>query len=173
MAKSYVIIELDTTPPKINIYAPKYVTKDMKVEIIVESDKKIIPKEIYIVDSRGIKREYTFSIEDYNKLIGILSFHDYPFGLSTIYVRVEDEVGNVSNIKSFTLEVKKTLSNMELKIDDYSRNIHTNLDIMNIDANDLSAIIKDNNYNKQKEIVDRNVEIQMLNRNMLIESEMK
>ena len=121
---SFVYIELDTTPPEVQVYSPSYTTKDLINTIIIESNEPTSDaRETYVVDSNGVRHEFTFKKEEANLLIGEISFFGFPMGTVTIYVRLEDEVGNMSELVSRSIEIKETLSLLKLTIKDNSREL--------------------------------------------------
>jgi hypothetical protein len=120
MQKSYVILELDTTPPSIQIYAPKYTTNDLLNVITIEANEKLSDyQDIWVVDSNGKRHNYNFSKETDESYIGYVQFTSFPLGVSTIYARLKDEVGNMSELKSFNFVIKESLNKMFVKIRDF------------------------------------------------------
>jgi hypothetical protein len=114
---SYFFLELDTTPPVLEIYAPAYVTRDLDAEVIIQSNEILGTNEVYTIDNTGTKRSYTFSYdEETNQLKGIITFSDYPFGVSTIYVQAKDDVDNQSSVVSKEITVKESLTRLRLNM---------------------------------------------------------
>ena len=104
MANNYVTITLDTTPPTLIINMSNTVQKGNTESIIIISSENIgSVYELYIIDSNSDRYDLTFSIVD-NLLFGSVNFN-YELGLSTLYVRVRDDVLNLSSLysKQFTI----------------------------------------------------------------------
>lgn len=139
---SYITIQLDTTEPTLNIYAPSYVTIDMQVDILIESDERLDDwQEIYVIDQDGKRHDYTFKITN-NRITGVINTNTYPVGLATLYVTVRDEVHNVSRQHEKVITVRETFQSLELEINDSA----LQLDIY--DGN-LKMDIKDSDVNEQ------------------------
>lgn len=121
---SFVIIELDTTPPQIEVYAPRYTTDAITNEITIESNEPLASyQEIYIIDSNGDKYDYTFEQKDEDTFVGIIRFNNIAMGIATIYVRMKDGVDNFSNVVSKAIEIKKELFILQLEVNDSSRGL--------------------------------------------------
>ena len=132
---SYVIIDYDTTPPKLSIYAPNYTTKEIDNYITIKSDEPLAEyQDIYTIDSIGEKREYTFSRIDEDKLEGVIKFADYPLGIVTIYAKLKDTADNTSNVISYPIYIKETLTTLSLKINDEAMRIDTEDKVMKIEV---------------------------------------
>lgn len=124
---SFVYIELDTSPPEIRIYAHSYTTKDLINTIRIESNEATSDaRETYVIDSNGVKHDFTFKKEEANLLIGEISFFNFPLGKATIYAKLEDTVGNMSDLVSKAIEIKESLTLLKLTIKDSVRGISTN-----------------------------------------------
>lgn len=105
---SFFYLELDTSSPNIEIYAPSYTTQDSKTMITIESNEPLSDfQEIYIIDSLGDRHDLTF-LHDGNKFTGDMYLTNYPLGISTIYARLQDDVGNMSDVVSKPINVIKT-----------------------------------------------------------------
>jgi len=120
-SKSWFQIELDTTPPKLELYFPSKTTMDSIETITINSNEPLLVNhEIMIEDSKGQKHFYTFSLEnDKKSFVGIIPFNDFSKGIATIHVRLSDEVGNLSSIYKGSFEVlNPLLSNLRLTIED-------------------------------------------------------
>lgn len=102
---NYIIIEFDTTRPDIAVYAPTYTNNETVNVITVESNERLSSfQEFYGIDSAGIRHDYTFEYAG-TRYVGRLRFNDVPLGHVTLYARIEDEVGNRSDVASKTLNV--------------------------------------------------------------------
>jgi hypothetical protein len=84
-------------------------------------------QELYIIDSEGNRHDLTFSHEG-DALMGELSLNGYPVGIATLYVRLKDEVDNLSSIYSFAFHIENSkfftsemaISTMKNKMDVYT-----------------------------------------------------
>jgi hypothetical protein len=109
---SYVLIQLDITKPTIEISIPRYTTRDIVNEITISSNENLSNyQDIYIIDSVGNKHQLSFQkSEDGKEFVGMIKFEGYPYGMSTIYARLKDEVDNISDVKSVSFEIKESLN---------------------------------------------------------------
>ncbi|MGD6876747.1 hypothetical protein [Bacillus infantis] len=118
---SFITLELDTTPPEIEIYSPTYVTRETDNLItIIGSEELSTYQEIYIVDSQGNRFDYTFT-HDNNSFVGKVKLNELSLGTATLYVRVKDTVDNISELKSHMFEIKENISRLRMSI---SHGIH-------------------------------------------------
>lgn len=119
MNRSYVFIELDTIAPKVNIFAPSYTTQDIVNQITIEANENVSNHhEVWIIDSEGERHDYVFTKSKENQFIGLVRLNNLPFGISTIYARVSDDVGNISETASHSFTIKESLSKMFVKVSD-------------------------------------------------------
>lgn len=138
---SYIILELDTTPPEIEIYAPSYTTTELFNEITIVSNENLSDyQEVYVIDSNGIRHNYTFHKEKDNEYVGIIKFTLFPVGMAKLCARLMDDVGNLSNIAEKPIEIKESLTILTLDINDR----HTGLSVNESMAN---MVTKDNQSN--------------------------
>lgn len=123
---SNFIIELDTTPPKIEIIAPPYTTQYSLTEIRIVSNERLLnQQEIYVIDSDGNRTNFTFAIRE-NELIGKVVFNGLPTGICTIYARCVDEVENVSDLVSKPINIiKSEFIKMKTSIKGMNNNVST------------------------------------------------
>lgn len=122
---NYFLLELDTTPPIIEIYAPSYVTRESNAEVVIQSDGCLsLYQDIYVIDSVGTRRDYTFNYnETLQQYIGVLNFKDYPLGEITIYAQLQDDVWNMSEKVYQTIVIKESLTRMSLDMADQLKGI--------------------------------------------------
>lgn len=119
---SYVILELDTTAPHIDIYAPSYTTSSALNIITIEADETLAEyQDIYVIDNKGNRHDFTFNRDSDNQYVGAVRFNTMPLGIVQIYARMKDEVDNFSNVASATIEIKNTLQSATAKVSDISR----------------------------------------------------
>lgn len=122
---SYVLIELDTSPPLIEIYAPGYTTKDIVNQISIVSDEELDnTHEVYSEDSTGEVRHYTFHKTAPNTFTGLIRFSN-ALGIVTVYARVKDTVGNFSNVVSKSIEIKESLNLLTMEVSEHARELNT------------------------------------------------
>jgi hypothetical protein len=121
--KGYFTLKLDTTPPRINIYMPRYTTNNNEVEIVVHSEDYLYSgfQDFYIIDQFGVRHDYIFSFVD-GDFVGSLVLSGINNGLVTFYARVKDSVHNFSELVSQTIEVIPSVNYLRMSIDD---SIHT------------------------------------------------
>lgn len=107
---SYVVLNIDTTNPHIEVYAPSYTTPDVVNTITIESSEPVaIYQDIYIIDSQNVRHDYTFLKEDENTYVGRVRFNNLPYGVHTIYARLKDDVDNYSNTAMKSFEMRESL----------------------------------------------------------------
>jgi hypothetical protein len=73
---SYVLLNIDTASPNIEIYAPSYTTTDIINEIVVQADESLSLDyyELYAIDNNGVRYDYDFLLDD-DKFIGHVKFY--------------------------------------------------------------------------------------------------
>jgi hypothetical protein len=129
---SYISLELDTTPPQIEIFAPRFTTRDIENHITIESNEILGSfQEIYVVDSGGTRHELNFSNEG-DTLIGIVRFSYIPFGTITLFVRVKDELDNISKLYQTSIELKENISRLRMDISHNVRPLFISNESMNL-----------------------------------------
>jgi len=134
--RSFLTIELDTTPPTIDIQASSHAFQGELVEVIITSDKLLDDwHEVYIIDSNGNKHDYNFNIYE-DKAYGLINCSKLPFGLSTLSMVFRDDVWNRSKIYSKNITVKSSNQLMYLEIGDSVRSNDINDGVKNINANE-------------------------------------
>lgn len=102
---SFITLELDTTPPKLQIYAPNYTTKNTDLNLTIIASEMVDKwQEIYLIDREGKKHDFTFHIDN-KEIIGLIPMANIPLGIATIYARLRDELHNVSDLYSFSFSV--------------------------------------------------------------------
>jgi len=125
----YIIVELDTTAPTIEIYAPAYTTREASVEITVSANETLgRSNEVYIIDESGTRHDYTFDLFD-NQMVGVIDFNGFPLGLARLFVRVKDTVDNVSELYEKVITIRDSLTILSLDISDSKKSNIQNNDI--------------------------------------------
>lgn len=130
----YFTIELDTTAPTIEIFAPSYSDRKSNNTIRVVSNEKLSEfQDIYIVDSQGVKHYVIFSFDGDKEFVGNVVFDEYPIGISTIYAQLKDTVNNISNLAVAYISVIFTANSLMLRLSmsDYTISPSINYESMN------------------------------------------
>lgn len=116
------MITLDVTKPALNIFAPKYTTKDLNIEFIIQSDELLADwQDFYFIDELGNRHDVIFQYLN-DHFYGLINFSSYPDGKVTLYAQIMDLVNNLSDLTPFTiylngagdLKVKSSVSEMNL-----------------------------------------------------------
>lgn len=151
---NFFMLELDTTGPQIEIFVPSYTLSYIETEIRIQSNENLaLYQDIYIIDSKGKKRNYIFE-HNGDHLLGKMTFNEYPSGIVTINARLKDDVDNFSNTvsKSFLIqnfpEFKLEISDsvFENIIDSHIKYISTKNNIKKVWTYDKSKILKNMIY---------------------------
>lgn len=144
MNNASITIELDTTPPILEIHAPKYSTREIENHITVEANETLSSyQEIYIIDSTGNRYDFQFKHND-NKLIGIVKFNQLSFGTATLHIRVKDEVDNLSQLYQHKIEIKDNISRLRMDISHSIRPIIISNRTRNVTTYDSTMKIMNN-----------------------------
>lgn len=124
--RSWVILELDTLEPRIEVFAPNYTTVETLTLITIEANEDLSTyQEFYAIDQNGVRHDYTFFQEDKNTFIGRVRFNDnVPLGHIVFYARVMDEVGNISALYQKTIDVRANVPMIQLEIGEAERLVH-------------------------------------------------
>lgn len=103
---SYILLTLDLKAPEFEIAAPNYTTRNTRTFINIISEERLSDAEIYVVDSKGNRTDLTFMLSYTGKeYLGEIIFNGFPIGPTTVYARVTDIVDNVSDWKSFSINL--------------------------------------------------------------------
>lgn len=115
-------LELDTTAPALEIQAPNYTTTYAETEIILTVDEPLAEwQDIYLLDPTGDRHDVVFS-QTPDGFTGLLVMGTYGVGIMTLYARVRDDVGNVSELVRKSLDVRTSID-LDIRIDSESRSI--------------------------------------------------
>ena len=136
---SFLTVNLDTTKPSVEIYAPNYVATNSIMEVIVMANEDLdIFQDIYM-SYEGVSVPLTFSQEN-NKFKGLVSLHGIPEGKLEISVQVRDTVYNMSDKvvktinalenKGLKLNIENKISYLDIKTKNECRNLKTAKTIM-------------------------------------------
>ena len=129
---NYVIIELDTTAPILEIFAPRYTTRDTVNNIVIKANEQIGKIEkLYVTDSRGVTRNLDFSLSN-NVITGIVKLNDLAIGTAILSVQVSDTVLNLSQLYTHEIIIKDTLSHLKISTEIKSMTPKTNISIRKI-----------------------------------------
>jgi hypothetical protein len=147
LAQSWIEVELDLTPPTVEIFAPSIIISQSFETITIEANENLdIQHSIYIIDSLGTRHDYTFHLETERKLVNTISFENIPKGLTTLFVIVYDEVLNKSSI------YKKNINVGNVQIEDIE-NVKLNLEL-NEKENELIINERINELNLNERIAE-------------------
>lgn len=117
---SWFNLYLDTTPPMVDIQLLNYTSRDIVTYIKVQTNEELADEhEVYIIDSLGQRFDYVFKVEN-NDLYGQIMLDKCALGVATIYVRVKDVVGNVSDLISKSFNIVKSSKQMIVYVKDMS-----------------------------------------------------
>ena len=105
---SFLTVNLDTTKPSVEIYAPNYVATNSIMEVLIVANEDLdIYQDVQMVYG-DISIPLIF-LQENNKLKGLVSLHGVPEGILEISVQVRDVVHNLSD------KVVKTVNALENK----------------------------------------------------------
>lgn len=143
---SFFILNLDTTAPELEIYAPVYTSNNNTVEINIESNEELDDwQEVYTVDEMGVRRDYTFYIEG-NTMIGVINPYNYPVGLFFLYIKVRDSVHNETRLYEEVITIRDTNAVINLEVRDFK--------LYDLDINNRSKKIEVNSSTKDIDVRD-------------------
>jgi hypothetical protein len=116
---NFFTLELDTTQPHIEVYAPSYTTKDAEMEISVTANETLSDgfQEFYIIDQYGVRHDFIFQYNT-NEYVGGLTLSNFDDGIVTFYAKVKDEVNNTSALVSKVIRIIPSLSYLRLNLED-------------------------------------------------------
>lgn len=118
---NYVIIEFDTSPPLIEIFAPRYTTRESLNTITIVSNEPLADyQDIYTIDNAGNRRNFTLQKVSDTEFTGEIQFSDFSIGIIQLYARMKDDVDNFSNVVSAPIEIKLSLELVRVKVSDRS-----------------------------------------------------
>jgi hypothetical protein len=150
---SFIVIELDTTSPVIEIFNPRYTTRDISNTITISSSEDLDGSNIiYIEDADGNRIDYTFSKVGERELRGKVRLSNYPIGLAKICAMVTDEVGNQSNLVISTIEVRESHPFISASIKDSA---------LSMDIKDGSSKIECHDVENNISAIDKTLHIQI------------
>jgi hypothetical protein len=130
MAASFTL-ELDTTGPQIEILAPLYTLPEIETEVIIQANEVLAPNaEIWVIDSLGERYDVTFSHEG-DRFSGIIKFTEFPLGVAWIYALVRDEVHNLSNLVTKSINIRLS-ANIEMQVSSKVREIQESAEIKKV-----------------------------------------
>lgn len=121
---SYVILGFDTTPPQLQVYAPRYTTNETLNTITIESNEPLGEyQDIYIIDNSGTRHNLTFQRVTSRQYVGNIILNFVPNGIVSLYARMKDDVDNFSNVVTTVIEVRTGLDTGFAKVSDAPRSI--------------------------------------------------
>lgn len=122
---SYFTLELDTTPPLVEIFAPTYTVRGINNDVeVVANEELSLFQEIYIIDSLGVRHDLIFS-HNGDRFVGVVNFEGYPVGSASLYATVKDTLLNQSYLVYEIIDIISDLDAMRMTVDieDVARNI--------------------------------------------------
>lgn len=114
---SFIQLELDTTQPTIEVFAPNETTTLTDTTYRVEANETLANiQNFYFKDSSGVKHNVTLT---YNGTYfeGLVSFDYFREGMATFYAQVYDEVLNKSSVIMHYVNVVETRTDHEVELD--------------------------------------------------------
>lgn len=128
---SYIVLTLDTTSPYIDIYAPEYTTPDITNVITVKSDEPLSDfQEIYALDINNVRYDYTFTKNARgDEFTGRIKFDSQPIGDIRLFATVKDEVDNVSNIATATINLKDSVPLLRIEEAHWNMRLNSELNV--------------------------------------------
>lgn len=131
---SWFNLILDTTPPVVEIISPQYTAYNVHTEITVQSNENLMNyQEIYVIDSIGERHDLTFLYDGDNFYFDAVFNDTYSLGIATIFVRLKDDVGNITNLISKPIEIIQNTNDLIVMLSDYCRNLNINDNKMKIE----------------------------------------
>jgi hypothetical protein len=119
---SYFTLELDTTPPQLEIIAPPNTVVGLENEIRILSNETLLlnQQEIYVVSNSGVRTDLTLSY-DTTEFRGEVVFT--RVGIYKVYAKLFDSVLNQSALVEKTINVKgvQELLQLEYTDNDYEK----------------------------------------------------
>lgn len=104
MSASFVL-ELDTGGPQLNVVGPYYTVPYAHTEFVIEASETLGTwQDIYVIDSGGNKHPLIMTIAG-KTCTGSYNFADCTLGIATLYIRLEDDVHNLSETAQFTINI--------------------------------------------------------------------
>lgn len=153
---NYITLELDTTEPILEIYSPSYTIREVDVEVSITSNESLDNwQETYLIDENGIRHDYNFHIEG-NQIVGLLNFNGFPLGLARLYIRVRDEVHNISSVYSKIITIRNSISLLKLNILDFNRKIEIADTSLILDVLDFKQEMKIEDTAREMKMKDSN-----------------
>lgn len=130
---SYFILELDTTSPEVEIYAPDYTTRETENIVTIKANEALSSQyEARVIDSDSNIHELNFLMQDESTLFGRFTLPNASLGEATLYVIVSDEVGNVTE-SVFVFEIKESVTILKQELTILSRTQELEIQTMKID----------------------------------------
>lgn len=101
---SYFELELDTTPPTIEIFTPNSASHKYSTTVRIESNEELLEyQNIYAINSLGYRQELHF-IYHYFYYEGEIIFENEN-EIVTVFAQLKDTVGNISELVSKPVRV--------------------------------------------------------------------
>jgi hypothetical protein len=123
---SYFTLELDTTPPIVEIHAPNYVINGHYLEFKVSANEKIDPGRFIAQAIDNGSNRYPIILnweEDEQLFSGLIDTYGFVDGITNIEVTLFDNVHNQSTATK-ALKVYKSISEIKLTTKKYENTIN-------------------------------------------------
>jgi hypothetical protein len=115
MSLPYIFLTLDTTQPQVEIYAPVYTNRLTTQEIRISASENLSDfQNIYVLDSQKKRHDFVCIKVSEKEFVGEMTFSGYPYGIATICAQVSDEVGNLSRLAMFKINVIPVYDSYEI-----------------------------------------------------------
>lgn len=105
---SYFDLMLDTTGPIIAVALNSYTVQGVECDITILSNERLSAEmqNVYIADAAGKKHNLILTISaDGMSYTGTTNFNECAAGIATVYAQLQDDVGNLSNLASATINI--------------------------------------------------------------------
>jgi hypothetical protein len=113
---SYITLELDTTSPTVEIYAPNNTTVNTDTFYTISANEPLLNiQEFYFLDAKKQRHDVTLKYTG-NGFEGIISYNNFAEGMATFVVQVYDEVMNKSKRYAHNINVEET-RDMKLELE--------------------------------------------------------
>jgi hypothetical protein len=105
---SYFTLELDTTPPYIEMSTQDTAFPDSIIQVLISSNEPLGEyQDIYLIDSAKVTHNLIFKKINSYMYEGFIDFSSVSLGISRLYARLDDTVSNLSNVALADILVAK------------------------------------------------------------------
>jgi hypothetical protein len=159
---SWFSLELDLTPPSLEIIAPQYTLKDISTSITITSNEPLLNwQDIYIVDSNNIRHDLTFLYED-DQFSANVTLNDLSYGIATIYCQLKDTVDNQSSLMSKSINIwNGAMVDVSLAVIEGNVDIEISESIRNLSVKQMECDLSSDELKPSLSAIASNVEIEV------------